>query len=114
MRCTLSTVADMESDDIVALRQRLARTLLKSTNMHLEGLLSEVKASVPKGKRARHAEKLAYTSHLSRLLKQHLAHGREDCRGEDRRRTLLSRGAPVEGPNPPGAQPQTFGGTISS
>ena len=76
---------------------------MKSTNMHLEGLLSEVKASVPKGKRARHAEKLAYTSHLARLLKQHIARGREDCRGEDRRRTLLSRGAPVEGLNRPGA-----------
>ena len=75
----------------------LARTLLKSTNMHMEGLVSEVKAAVPKAKRSPHAERLAYLPRLSRLMKQHLARGRLDYRGDERRETLLSRGAPLEG-----------------
>ena len=83
MRCKISSLADMEREDIVALRTWLARTLLKSTNMHMEGLLSEVKAAEPKAKRSPHADRLAYLSHLSRLIKQHLARGRLDYRGDE-------------------------------
>ena len=82
LRCKISSLADMEREDIVALRVWLARTLLKPTRMHMEGLLSEVKAVVPKAKRSPHAERLAYLSHLPRLVKQHLAQGRLDYRGQ--------------------------------
>jgi hypothetical protein len=63
--------------------------------MQLENLLSEVKASVPKGKQTAYGEKTAYLSHLSQLMKQHLQRGRRDLRGCQRQDELLEMGVPL-------------------
>jgi hypothetical protein len=84
--------------DMVALRTRLA-VGLKATNMGLEGFLSEVRAAVPKGKRACDAEKLCYLAHLAQMMKQHVKDKRIDDRGNESRAALLAKGVPVEGSN---------------
>jgi hypothetical protein len=88
---------DLRSSEMMLLRQRLAYDLAPATNMMLEGFLSEIKASIPKsGKRAPNAEKVAWLSHLSLLMKQHIAAGRHDSRGQEPRSTLIERGTPLE------------------
>jgi hypothetical protein len=64
--------------------------------MQLENLLSEIKASVPKGKQTAYGEKTAYLSHLSQLMKQHLHRGRRDLRGCLRQDELLAMGVPLD------------------
>ena len=48
---------------------------LRTTKMHVEGLLSEVRAALPKSKQAPNSEKLAYLGYLSQVMKDHLAAG---------------------------------------
>lgn len=76
----------------------LAEDLLPTTNMMLEGFLSEVKSAVPKSKPkgGSNAEKVAWLSHLSQLLREHMAAGRRDCRASIDRTTLLQEGVPLE------------------
>jgi hypothetical protein len=57
------------------------RKKLKTTNMHLEGFLAAIKASVPPGKaKGPVAERLIYMGLLSDLMRAHLASGKPDCR----------------------------------
>ena len=95
MRSRIGSVDEMMTDEFQAMLLSLARNL-KATNMSLEGELSEIKAAVPVGKRCPHSERLAYLSHLSFLMKDHLASGRADSRGQDCRAALLLRGGPLE------------------
>lgn len=76
----------------------LAADLIPTTNMMLEGLLSEIKSAVPKGKQkaGTNAEKLAWLSHLSQLLRAHMSSGRRDCRGPADRSSLIQSGVPLE------------------
>jgi hypothetical protein len=76
----------------------LASDLMASTNMGLEGILSQMKAAVPKGKSksSTHAEKLAWLSFLGQRLHQHVERGRRDCRLEEKRTVLLETGVPLE------------------
>jgi hypothetical protein len=87
----------MQGPQFAALRRELRRKLAKATNMAVEGLLSEMKAAVPFSKRAPHAEKMVFLSHLGQIMKNHLAAGRKDCRAAESRETLIEQGAPVEG-----------------
>ena len=95
MRSRMDSVDEMMTDEVQAMLLSLARNL-KATNMWLEGELSQIKAAVPVGKRCPHSERLACLSHLSFLLKDHLASGRADSRGQDCRAALLLRGVPLE------------------
>jgi len=58
-----------------------------STNMNLEGMLSQVKASVPcpRKRAGRDAERLAYSGILTQLLAQHAGKGHVDSRGPDKK-----------------------------
>lgn len=87
---------DLRDPQMVALLQRLAQKLLKSTNMQLEGLLSEYRAAVPTAKQAPSLERVAYLGHLSQLMKQHVKAGRDDSRGELSRSELIKHGVPLE------------------
>jgi len=92
----VETENDLETPDIVALRQHLAKMLLLATNMQLESLLSDLKHAAPNGKRAPHAEKVAYQAHLSQIFKSHIADGRLDRRGGLARDELLRMGLPLD------------------
>jgi hypothetical protein len=95
VRAKTTNAADLRQVDMKQLRDTLAKECATSTNMMLEGILAEFKAAV-KSTRAQNAEKTAFLSHLSQLLKQHFRLGRRDCRGELPRETLLAAGMPFE------------------
>jgi hypothetical protein len=95
LRSRTTCPADLKSPQIASLLRELSHRLAKTTNMQLENLLSEVKASVPKGKQTAYGEKTAYLSHLSQLMKQHLQRGRRDLRGCQRQDELLEMGVPL-------------------
>ena len=97
LRSRVSSAEQMINDpEFLALLRHLSRRAVRSTNMHVEGLLSEHKAAVPEGRGSANAEKVAYLAHLSQVLKQHFRAGWRDCRGELRRAELVHRGVPVE------------------
>jgi hypothetical protein len=102
-RAKAGTVAGMQTEEMLLLRHRLTHDLTPTTNMALEGLLAEIKAAVPKGKKSQNAEKVAMLAFLGKVLKQHIASGRKDCRGSESRQALLSKGVPLE--HQPQAQP---------
>ncbi len=92
----MHSAEDLRDPQVCALRRELGRRLLKTTNMHMECILSDLKNAVPHSKHPPHAEKLAYQSHLSALFKGHLGQGRRDRRGAIPREELLGLGLPVE------------------
>lgn len=98
---------DLASPEIAALLRALSCRLARTTNMHLESLLSEIRAAVPFARKAPSAEKVAYLAHLSNLMKHHLASGRSDSRGQWDRSRLLAHDVPVESRRPvaPGTRP---------
>ena len=64
--------------------------------MHLENLLSEIKAAVPTGKQKAYGEKMSYLAHLSQLMKQHLQRGRVDSRRPQQQDELLAMGVQLD------------------
>ena len=98
LRQKLLSVSDFMARDIQLLFQELRRHSVKATNMELENLLSEAKASVPFSKRAPLSERMVYLSYLSQLLKRHLKGGGLDSRGAEGRAALLQNGVPVRQP----------------
>ena len=95
---------DFKSERLLLLFKRLLQDLLLSTNMLLEGTLSQIKAAVPRGK-ARgsvNAEKVSWLGLLAQTLHRHLQRGRRDCRSHEGRDTLLASGVPLEHWHAPG------------
>ena len=81
--------------DVVPLIGKLAKQS-PCTNMGLEGLLSQIKASVPTSQRRRPtAERLAFAGYLTQLLQRHKSHGHEDCRRPVSREELLETNVPI-------------------
>ncbi len=69
-----------------------------STNMELEGLLAEIKASCrPPTAKGSNAEKFAYLGLLTQLMHRHLAAGRPDCR-KTSYQDLKESGMPLDVP----------------
>jgi hypothetical protein len=96
LRAKLSSADDLSTPDMKLLLHRIANQFAKTTNMMLEGLLSEIKSSVPSGKRSPNAEKVSFLAHLHQTLKQHVARGRHDSRGPEPRDKLIKEGVPLE------------------
>lgn len=96
LRASVGTVEDLVQPEMRLLFQRVGYQFAKTTNMHLEGLLSEIKSAVPVGKRAANAEKEAFLSHLKMLTKSHVQRGRPDPRTPVRRSALIDLGVPME------------------
>jgi hypothetical protein len=95
MRAQLNSLADMKGVEFMTTITTLSRKL-KATNMSLESDLSEVRSSVPVGRGCPNAEKLAYLAHLGALMKDHVADGCSDSRGQESRSSLLEHGVPLE------------------
>lgn len=96
MRSKLAGPEDLKRPQFSALLQNLARKLARTTNMHLENLLSEIKAAVPTGKQKAYGEKMSYLAHLSQLMKQHLQRGRVDSRRPQQQDELLAMGVQLD------------------
>ena len=64
--------------------------------MRLEGILSEMRASVPKSKSCVTAERVAHLAYLHQVLKSHLAQGFQDPRKESTAEEMLKENVPVE------------------
>jgi hypothetical protein len=64
--------------------------------MRLEGVLSEMRAAVPKGKSCVTAERVAHLAYLQQVLKSHLAQGFQDPRKESTAEEMLKENVPVE------------------
>jgi hypothetical protein len=95
LRTQVSSVRDLDDPQVNLLRQELAKKILLATNMHLESLVSHMKASVPKGSRAPNAAKIAYQAHVSQLFQRHMSSGGRDRRGALPRKELLASGVPL-------------------
>jgi hypothetical protein len=103
LRSRLTCFEDLDEPSMVQLRIELGRGLAKATNMELEGLLSEIKASVPFSRRSPNSEKLAYLASLGERMKRHLASGLRDTRGPLPRSELLASNVPLENQRPVGS-----------
>ena len=67
----------------------------QATNMGLECLLSEIKASRLGGTGSSNSERVIYHSHLRDLMKRHLASGGLDSRRLEKRSEMAAEGVPV-------------------
>ena len=76
LRLSDDPAKELASAPMQALLQQLRRGLVKATNMELECMLAEAKASVPFSKQAPLSERLVYLSFLNQLMKAHLKQGR--------------------------------------
>ena len=95
LRLSDDPAKELATAPMQALLQQLRRRLVKATNMELESMLAQAKASVPFGKQAPLSERLVYLSLLNQLMKAHLEQGRVDSRGPESRSSLLERGVPL-------------------
>ena len=95
LRSRLASPADLQG--VVA--QSLLRTIARqaaTTNMRLEGLLSEIKAAIPRrSSRGVHSEKQLHMGLISQLMKQHLGDGKDDVRAVTLRE-LVKGNVPVD------------------
>ena len=73
------TVEALEAEDLQFALSTLARRL-KSTNMGLEGVFSEMRAASKTVKGSTYAEKLVFATHLDQINKEHLRNGGKDIR----------------------------------
>ena len=64
--------------------------------MRLEGILSEIRSSAPRGKALVTGEKLCHLSYLDMIMKAHLAKGLADPRPERSAKELLKTGVPLD------------------
>lgn len=96
LKLGLGCADDLDLPEIMQLRLELGRDLVKTTNMDLEGLLSEVKSAVPFSKRSPNSERVAYLATLAQRMKDHLARGRLDSRGPAPRDQMLAADVPLE------------------
>ncbi|CAK0894137.1 unnamed protein product [Prorocentrum cordatum] len=103
LRMKLQTEDDLERPQIKKLIQELRRKYLKATNMRLEGLLGEMKASCRTHlNRQPNAERTVYTCHTRDLMKHHLARGGVDSRRHHDRSMMIRAGVPLVGSAPAG------------
>ncbi len=95
VRRLFETADQLLSDQAFLRGLRLWAAQTKSTNMHLERQLAQVKRSVCQvGKTAPDAERLVSLGFLGQMLASHKCHGGEDCRVHTRAQ-LLRQGAPL-------------------
>ena len=83
----------------------------KCTNMRLEGVLSEIRAAVPKGKSVVTGERMCHLAYIDQILKAHLVKGFKDPRKDLSAQEMLDIGAPMEHRAPP-KRSLTFSGWL--
>ena len=91
----VSSVEDLRSDGVRALQLELWDRL-KGGNMGLESLLSEIRASLPRGKQWSSAEGQCHLPYLNQLLKCHIGAKRPHPCAPETRKELKAQGLPVE------------------
>ena len=96
LRAKLTCYEDLSTVDMRLMFQRVAYHYYKTTNMHLEQLLSEIKTAVPLGKKSANAEKEAFLAHLKMIIKHHVRIGRRDIRSPVSRASLIDSGVLLE------------------
>ena len=65
-------------------------------NMHIEDLLANIKASVPRSKRRPTAERICHCGHLSQVMTEHLNLGLLDSRRPENRKEWTKSGVPLQ------------------